>query len=204
MRCPLCHSPYTQVLLKDYAHCPVCDLRFLDPKLHLSSPAEFERYRLHENDIHDDGYRAFLRPAVEAVKQKPGASGLDFGCGSDSLAAKMLEEKGFRMRLFDPFFMPDADALATSYDFVVATEVAEHFYDPAKEFRLLRSLIRPGGQLVIMTAIYRDTTDFDSWYYRRDPTHVVFYSSDTFRWIAENTDFRGVADDGTKLAVFDA
>jgi len=35
------------------------------------------------------------------------------------------------------------------------------------------------------------TTDdaFDSWYYRRDPTHVCFYSEVTFKVIAEQKDW---------------
>jgi hypothetical protein len=47
-----------------------------------------------------------------------------------------------------------------------------------------------GLDFAVMTAIITDATDFPSWYYRRDPTHVVFYSTRTFEWIAGHFGFR--------------
>jgi hypothetical protein len=42
-----------------------------------------------------------------------------------------------------------------------------------------------GGWLGIMTSFLTTDDAFESWYYRRDPTHVTFYSEKTFEVIAE-------------------
>ena len=35
-----------------------------------------------------------------------------------------------------------------------------------------------------MTNFYNDSIDFEDWYYRKDPTHVVFYTEQTLEAIA--------------------
>ena len=37
----------------------------------------------------------------------------------------MLEEKGYGMSVFDPYFVPDEAVLLSTYDFVTCTEAAE-------------------------------------------------------------------------------
>jgi SAM-dependent methyltransferase len=96
----------------------------------------------------------------------------------------MLEEQGFPMRIFDPFFAPDTEALDHDYDFITCTETAEHFFDPGREFRRLDRLLRPGGWLGVMTEVVDEDRSFQEWYYVRDPTHVAFYRRSTLEWIA--------------------
>ncbi len=193
--CPLCLGADTCAFLeKDarlYHACRGCELRFVDP-LHRPSPeAEQARYLLHRNDVHDPGYRAFVRPLFEAIQARvpPGAAGLDFGCGPASALGHMLESAGFALRRFDPFFHPDRASLAQSYDFVAACEVIEHLFAPQAELERLRGLLRPGGWLAAMTLLWTPEVDFARWHYRRDPTHVAFYSAATFRWIAAHFGF---------------
>ena len=78
----------------------------------------------------------------------------------------------------------DAKALDQQYDFITASEVVEHFYSPQKEFDLLANQLKPNGLLALMTALYDDSIDFKNWYYRKDPTHVAFYSRATFNYLA--------------------
>ncbi len=75
--------------------------------------------------------------------------------------------------------------LAKTYDFITCSEAAEHFHRPAEEFERLDRMLRPGGWLAVMTAFRPKDRDFLSWYYRRDPTHVVFYREGTFRRLGE-------------------
>ena len=49
----------------------------------------------------------------------------------------------------------------------------------------LNKLLKKNGWLGIMTNTLTTDDAFDSWYYRRDPTHVCFYSDATFKVIAE-------------------
>ena len=96
-----------------------------------------------------------------------------------------MMEAGHSMALFDPFFQPDRSVLQETYDFVTCTEVAEHFHRPAAEFTQLLGLLHPGGWLAVMTAFQTDDAAFANWYYRRDPTHVVFYREATLRYLAD-------------------
>jgi hypothetical protein len=114
----------------------------------------------------------------------------------------MLEKKGYVISLYDPYFWPDKEPLKRKYDFISATEVLEHLCEPAKELTLLQNLIRPGGILVVMTLFFTEATDFSTWYYRRDPTHIGFYSSLTLEWIAKFFDFKLFEIFGERIAVF--
>lgn len=41
-----------------------------------------------------------------------------------------------------------------------------------------------------MTTFLTEDKLFENWYYRRDPTHVVFYSQKTFEVIAEQNNWQ--------------
>ena len=146
-----------------------------------------ERYRQHRNRPDDPAYRAFLaRLADPLIPRIPrGARGLDYGSGPGPTLSVMMEEAGFTMRIWDPFFAPDPAPLEETYDFVTCTETAEHFHDPGREFRRLAGLLRPGGWLGLMTGILRPDVDFREWWYVRDPTHVAFYAPETLEWVAD-------------------
>lgn len=166
--------------------CSGCRLIYVHPRHHLSAARERAHYGLHQNHPHDQGYRGFLsRVAEPLVARVPtGAAGLDYGCGPGPTLSVMLEEKGFVMRDYDPFFAPDTAALEHDYDFVTCTEVAEHFFQPGVEFERLGSLVRSGGWLAVMTEVLQPERDLTSWAYVRDPTHVCFYRWETLEWIA--------------------
>ena len=62
--------------------------------------------------------------------------------------------------------------------------MAEHFRQPLEEFERLWSLLRPGGILGLMTRLREAGQDFAGWYYKKDPTHICFYSRTSFAWLA--------------------
>jgi SAM-dependent methyltransferase len=208
MRCPLCQHhdcpPFARTDERDYCRCRRCELTFLNPQQLPAADTERAYYDLHENDPDDPGYRKFLDRLAAPLceKLKPGSEGLDFGCGPGPALARMLEERGHRMTIYDPLFAPDATALQRQYDFVTCTEVVEHFHQPAKEFELLASLIRPGGVLAIMTSLLHDGIDFQKWHYRRDPTHVCFYRQQTFHWLEQQHGWHGNTDGRSGVTIF--
>ena len=188
--CPVCSAPTTHpfqtVAGTAYGRCSTCHATFA-LAAHLPAPEEeLSHYREHRNDPEDAGYRRFLSRLTVPLLQRvpPGREGLDYGCGPGPALARMLEEAGHRMALFDPFFHPDTAALRRCYDFITCTEVAEHFHHPAQEFARLAALLRPGGWLAVMTCFQTDDARFADWHYRRDPTHVVFYRPETFQVLA--------------------
>lgn len=190
--CRVCRSPaafpWLGVLAdrRVYWRCGVCAATLLDPRQFPTRAEEAAEYRLHRNDPDDPGYRRFLArladPLAEALPV--GARGLDFGCGPGPALAALLGEAGHRVALYDPVFFPDPAPLGRVYDFVTATEVVEHLHRPADTFDLFDRLLRPGGLLGLMTGFQTDDARFPDWRYRRDPTHVTFYRSETLRHIA--------------------
>ena len=191
MNCIVCNHQSTESFktsdAKTYWKCGYCLAKFLDPSLYIEVGIEKERYLEHDNRIDDEAYRSFLSRLANPLKEKLsiGDQGLDFGCGHGPALADMLQSDGFEVDLYDPFFFPDKKVFSKKYHFISCTETAEHFHDPRKEFNSFDNLLMPGGWLGIMTSFLTTDDAFESWYYRRDPTHVTFYSEKTFEVIAE-------------------
>lgn len=186
--CPLCtHAKvgdFGADRRRNYLRCERCALVFVPPSALPTAAAERAEYDLHQNDPDDPGYRKFLSRLARPLRQRiaPGASGLDFGCGPGPALAQMLRECGYGVALYDPFYASDDSVLRARYDFICATEVVEHLHRPGEELARLWSLLRPGGWLGVMTKLVRDRAAFANWHYKDDPTHVVFFSVETWRW----------------------
>lgn len=193
--CPLCLSehitPHARAHRRPYLSCAECHLIFVPPDFHPDRKTERQRYETHNNDPSDEGYRAFLcRVAAPLIQRvEPPAAGLDYGSGPGPTLSVMLEEHGFDVAIYDPFFAPQPDALNGTYAFVTCTETAEHFHAPRAEFDRLYGLLKPGGWLAVMTQ-WTDGRDLRRWSYARDETHVCFYCAQTMEWIAEHYGYR--------------
>lgn len=188
--CPLCGGfetlPFHSDKRRTFERCQACQLVHVPPRYYLDSSAERAEYDKHQNFFQDLGYRKFLsRLSEPLLKRLPKrAQGLDFGCGPGPALAHMLREAGCTVDLYDVFYEPDPVVLTKSYDFICATEVAEHLHCPGAVFDQLWDLLLPGGYLGLMTKLVRDETAFASWHYKNDPTHVCFFSRETFQWWA--------------------
>ncbi len=188
--CPLCGSRNTQTIpdtgKQTYYSCTICGLIFLSPDQLLAPHEERFRYEQHNNDPDDPNYREFLGKLFIPLKSvlNPGNTGLDFGCGPGPALARMFEDSGFSMNIYDPYFADNPEVLEAQYDFITSTEVFEHLYHPFKEINLLFSLLRPQGVLGIMTKLLHEEINFPTWFYRNDSTHVSFYSNKTWEWIS--------------------
>jgi len=208
MKCPLCLNTsldeYDAIAGIFYLQCIKCGSVFKRPEYFPTLAEERARYLLHENNPDNAGYQAFVMPLVNSVlKSVPNlAVGLDFGAGTGPVAAKILEKKGYKLTLYDPFFHPNKDALNTTYDFIICCEVIEHFHRPHEEFQLLRKLLKPGGTLFCMTYLLPNKSVFKDWYYKNDPTHVIFYAERSIKWIQSSFNFSEVKIDG-RLIIFE-
>lgn len=201
--CPLCGShhllPWTPETQQTYWRCTSCALVFLDPCHYLSLEDEQAHYCLHENDPYDAGYRGFLaritQPLLEHLAAQSIHQGncLDFGCGPGSAVAAVLEESGHHCTLYDPQFAPDTAVMLLNtegklrqYNAIACTEVVEHLQQPMDILSALAIRLKQGGVLAIMTGeCPDDEVAFARWHYRRDPTHIVFFSSTTWQFVAE-------------------
>ncbi len=168
--------------MRKYWRCKHCSATFLDSAQLPAKADERREYSLHQNDPTDSGYRQFLNRLVLPLKEHLGNNlvGLDYGCGPGSAMPLLFSDSGHEIILYDPIFYPDRSKLGRKYDFIVCTEVVEHFHNPFEEFQQLDSLLVPGGWLGLLTCFQTDDQQFEQWHYRRDPTHVVFYRRETF------------------------
>ena len=189
-RCPLCMDEKTQHFhrdsRRDYYQCARCQLVFVPPDQHLPPELEKQEYDRHQNSPDDQGYRRFLTRLLTPLEARlaPHANGLDFGSGPGPTLSVMFEEHGYPMAIYDPFYAPGRDVLNAHYDFITATEVLEHLSSPGEVMAQLYAMLNPGGYLGIMTKRVKDHAAFTRWHYIQDPTHVAFFSQETFYWWA--------------------
>lgn len=197
IKCTLCFAttlPYKELKKRNYYRCPNCDAIMLNPKYYLSFEKEKSRYETHNNDVTDIKYQEFVSPIVNEVLRNYTIydKGLDFGAGTGPVASSLLKDKGYILSLYDPFFINNPEVLKSTYDYIICSEVVEHFYNPKKEFKLLKSLLKTNGSLIIMTNVFNDEIDFVNWSYKNDSTHVFFYTFKTFEYIKKTFNYKSL------------
>ncbi len=196
MRCTLCEAGNPVLVHQKvdphhgerlYYQCQTCRLIFLDPAQYLSAWDEQSRYDLHQNSPDDQGYVDFLNQLLDPLSERlqPGAAGLDYGCGPGPTVSVIMRQRGFQMKDYDPLYANDTALIDQAYDFVTCTEVIEHFYQPARDLARLDRCVKPGGWMGLMTGMYRDVESFKGWWYHSEPTHVIFFHQDTFKWLSQ-------------------
>ena len=189
--CPLCSGDDIDPFFEDenriYLNCLNCRLVFVPNAYWLDAIDEKIIYDLHENNPKDPRYRRFLSRFVSPLVERlnPNQKGLDFGCGPGPTLSILMEAHGHQVDLYDPIYHNDPYVFKNTYDFICATEVVEHLRDPRLEFALLFKMLKPGGWLGIMTKLVKDKQAFRRWHYIRDKTHICFYSTGTFEYLAQ-------------------
>ena len=192
--CPLCGGSsqvFYQFKKRLYHQCEHCYGIFMDRTLRPNPEEEKARYQEHHNNVDDKKYQAFVSPVTQGILAdfKPQNSGLDFGAGTGPVIAKVLKDHYYNIQLYDPFFHDNPQLLQNKYDYIACCEVIEHFYEPKKEFLLLKELMLPHAKLYCMTDIYKEEIDFHTWHYKNDQTHVFIYHRKTLEWIKEEIGF---------------
>lgn len=200
LACPLCLQTRSQNFLsteqkisgkiyqQEYFSCQECSLVYLSAKNFLSLEAEKTRYLSHNNDLRQNAYRQHLnllwQPLKERLKNK--SQGLDYGSGPEPALSQLMAEEGFVVKIWDPFFCKDLSVFEHSYDFITCLEVIEHCHKPNEEIDCMYSLLKKGGYMAMGTSLLMDGIDFLKWYYRMDPTHVIFFREKTLAWLAQH------------------
>lgn len=175
-----------------YLRCPVCGQIQCHAADLPEAWEERERYEEHNNTLDDPRYADYLNSFIDSAILPfvpPGTQILDFGSGPEPALTRLLEYRGYRSIAYDPFFAADPQALGVSessavYDGIVAVEVVEHLHRPAFELQRLRSRLARHGVLAVRTGIFTgDEESFRSWWYRRDISHVSFWTEATIAWL---------------------
>ena len=185
--------------------CSQCGVIFKDPAMsHQSFVIQKQRYDLHDNTPNDAGYRRYFRQFLDFVlsEVEMPATALDFGCGKSTLLSDMMEEKGIESRVYDPIYHPDGNYQDQTYDLITSVEVFEHLHHPLSVFQELVALLTSRGVLAIRTEFAPASIEaYLQWYYRKDPTHVVFFTPVTFRTMCQKAEVNYLLDNGKNIAV---
>lgn len=191
-KCALCGSPLDSLRSGDnrlYHQCGPCDWIVLDGAHHLPVEGQRARYLQHENSSDSAGYVKMLEGFIErgvAPYAPPGGRILDFGSGPEPVLAGILRRMGYPTDIYDLFFHPEESYRSQTYNLITLTEVLEHLSNPLEILRGLSQRLKPGGVLAVMTLFHPANPEaFNAWWYRRDPTHVSFFTERTIRRLAE-------------------
>lgn len=187
MICTLCSSPLIHKKDEYYYDCSTCKAIVKDTKYYITAEEEKTVYETHNNDVEDIRYQNFTSPITNYVLSNFSSNhkGLDFGSGTGPVISSMLTKENYNIVQYDPFFAPDKKVLKNTFDYILSCEVFEHFHHPKKEIDRLVSILNTHGSILIMTLLYNDEMDFDTWFYLKDPTHVFIYRKETIEYIAE-------------------
>lgn len=189
MKCKICNSD-SYILLDEqfnieYHRCKECGFIYADPLSHLVPGDEKKEYSSHNNSIDDLGYVQMFKRFQKVFEPfLIGDKVLEYGSGPTPVFSELLRKDGYEVTSFDPFFLPDESYLNKSYDLITSTEVFEHFTAPMDEIEKLVKLLKPQGVLAVMTQFAKDDIHFLQWWYRRDYTHISFYTHKSFEVIA--------------------
>jgi len=192
MHCTLCNSTTREIVHPKegsrYHICDACEFIWIDVQHLLSSADEKARYELHNNTLDNEGYvgmfETFISKTVSAYCAH-GDSLLDFGCGTNPVLATLLQRHGFHVDHYDPYFFPELVYTGKQYDCITSTEVFEHIADPHTTMELFSTLLKPEGIIALMTLFHPEGDDACmAWWYRKDPTHIAFYTEKTIAHLA--------------------
>jgi methyltransferase family protein len=195
MNCPLCNAKsqfFHAAEKREYWMCPVCHLVFVPERYFIPEREEIGHYLKHENGMHSEGYVQMFQEKIQIIQKacRGVQTILDYGCGYEPVLKTLLTQEGYSVTGYDRYFFPDTD-LSGGFDLILSTETFEHFKEPGNELARLIPRLNPEGYLGVMTRQVPQKNEFpclesfDNWYYKRDSTHIAFYSRETFLKIAD-------------------
>ena len=193
MCCIICSAE--SYLIKDnkkdfkYYRCSSCGFIALDEEHRVDSRREKEQYDQHNNGFNDTGYvemferfiDKYIVPYLSNIE-----TALDFGSGPGPVLYRLLEERGLEVDIYDLYYSPKKVYEDRSYDLITSTEVFEHLSQPMKILEELVNHLNSNSYLILMTKFPpKDDKEFLNWWYRRDPTHISFFTPKSFEIMAK-------------------
>ena len=208
MKCKICNCDTKMIddiqLNKQYHHCQNCECIALDPVHYLSLEKENALYNNHHNTLENEGYVKMFEDFLDYFWDNlpSNKKALDFGSGPTPVLSQLLQKRGACVDCYDKFYQPIKCFENQSYDFITSTEVFEHLDDPQATLTLLANHLKPKSIIALMTLFHQnDQAHFLTWWYRRDPTHIIFYTPKTLDILAKKCGLKLIQTDGKRIAV---
>ena len=183
--------------------CDHCHFCFKDENNIISLEAEKKVYEQHENSIENAGYvamfRDFITKTITPYKDEINHV-LEFGSGPTPVLSQILTQDGFNVDNYDKFFAPQKVYENKVYDLITSTEVIEHIAEVHALFDFFNQHLRSGGYLALMTQFLPQKRDeYLKWWYRRDPTHISFFTPQALQYLAQQHGFKRHYHDDKKV-----
>ena len=172
-----------------YYRCEFCGFTYLDDTQIVDRDSEKKHYEKHNNSFECTGYvkmfDTFIEEAIEPYILNI-KTVLDFGCGHTPVLAELLKRKKLEVDHYDLYFFPEKIYETKKYDLITSTEVFEHLKEPKIVLKTLINALNNNGYIILMTQFPPcDDKEFLNWWYRRDITHISFFTPKSFEIMAE-------------------
>lgn len=215
LNCYLCGSPNTRLLRKVRDHdlliCSDCSLVYRQNRedgAGISADQEkFFREYLKEEEL----YAAYFNEKLRGIEsRRPVGALLDFGCGAGTFL-RCARERGWEVVGVEGSAPAAAYSRQTGldiregvienlslsglFDVVTAFQTIEHFADPVAFLNSIRTLLKPGGLLVLTTPDRKSllgTLLGKRWFGYFNDEHLFFYDCDSFKRSIQKAGFANI------------
>lgn len=209
MKCKICKTETKCIddikLEKQYCICDNCETIWLYSDFFINEVKEKMQYENHNNTFESPGYVKMFEDFLNFFWQDLPQNChniLDFGSGPGPVLAEILKQKKLNVDCYDKFYQPKKIYENQIYDLITSTEVFEHLQDPLETLKLFKTHLAPGGLIAIMTLFHKnDTATFLDWWYRRDPTHITFYTPRSFEVLAQMCGLKVIKHDDNRIVI---
>lgn len=143
-----------------------------------------------------------VEPSVDGVAQSPSAIETAGATATETSPGSSRQAAGGSVRFVRASVYDDVAAVAgTGFDVAISTEVIEHLDRPRELFRAARSVLKPGGTLIVTTPHHGYLKNLaialvDGWDRHHavgwDGGHVKFFSVKTLSAMAAEAGFTGI------------
>ena len=208
--CKVCNSATSNIRENknnlNYYRCQHCGFIYLDDTHIVDSQIEKKHYDKHENSFESLGYvkmfEQFIDKAIDPYIENI-ESALEFGCGSGPVLAELLRRKGLEVDQYDLYYFPKKVYEGKRYDLITSTEVFEHLKEPTDILKTLANSVNNMGYIIIMTQFPpTDDRDFLNWWYRRDITHISFFTPKSFEIMGKSVGLKCINVIAPNIVVF--
>jgi len=208
--CKVCNAKTTTIEdIKNklvYYRCRECGFLYLDDSHRVDAKEEKRKYDQHNNSLENEGYvqmfedfiELAITPYLKNIKKV-----LDFGSGPEPVFSKLLERRGVEVEIYDLYYSPQKVYEGNRYDLITSTEVFEHLSRPLETLEFLVAHLNSNGYIVLMTKFPpKEDKAFLDWWYRRDPTHISFFTPKSFEVMAEKVGLKVLKTINENIVVF--
>ena len=208
MSCQICSHSTQEVFHHDhksvYTYCQNCECIALKRSFYVDAFHEKKQYDNHHNSLENEGYVKMFEDFLDFFWDDLSTQTkeiLDFGSGPTPVLSFLMQKRGATVACYDKFYCENKSVFQQNrYDAITSTEVFEHLDAPIETLKTLGKCLKKGGYLAIMTLFHDNHENhFWRWWYRRDPTHIVFYTPKTFEILSALCGFKLIRHDKKRI-----